>query len=374
MILNNISILNYKNIADAQLSLSPKMNCFIGSNGEGKTNVLDAVYYLSFCKSMTTNIDSSVIRHGEDFFMLQGEYANDGTIGTEEDTTGQNIEIYAGMKRGVKKQFKRNKKAYKRLSEHIGLIPLIIVSPNDTSLIQGGSEERRRLLDIVISQFDNTYIDSLNCYNKALQQRNALLKMENEPDATLLELWENEMAQYGEEIYMKRDAFIKEFIPVFQNIYSKISGNKEEVSLQYISHCQRGRLIDVIQRDRAKDRIMGYSLHGIHRDDLEMLLGGYPIKKEGSQGQNKTYVISLKLAQFDFLRKTMSATTPLLLLDDIFDKLDAERVENIVDLVAGSDFGQIFITDTNRDHLDQILHGGKFDYRIFHVKGGDIKA
>lgn len=362
MILKNITILNYKNISDTHLELSPKMNCFIGKNGEGKTNLLDAVYYLSFCHSMSTNIDSSVIRHEQDFFMVQGEYETDN--GTPEV-------IYAGMKRGVKKQFKRNQKAYKRLSEHIGLVPLIIVSPEDTWLILGGSEERRRLLDIVISQYDNTYIDALNSYNKALQQRNALLKMEDEPDAMLMQLWEEEMAKYGEMLYAKRSEFVDRFIPVFQEIYTTISGGRETVSLRYESHCQRGPLLDVIQRDRAKDRAVGYSLHGVHRDELEMLLDGYPMKREGSQGQNKTYVISLKLAQFDFLRKTVSSTTPLLLLDDIFDKLDASRVEKIVQLVSGSNYGQIFITDTNRDHLDQILHGSAFDYKIFKVESGN---
>lgn len=365
MTLKDITILNYKNIADATLSFSPKMNCFIGSNGEGKTNVLDAIYYMSFCKSMSTNIDSNVIRHEADFFMINANYETDN--GTQE-------ELYAGMKRGVKKQFKRNKKAYKRLSEHIGLVPLIIVSPNDTTLIQGGSEERRRFLDMVIAQFDGSYIDSLNAYNKALQQRNALLKMEEEPDLTLMQLWEEEMARHGEAIYRKRDAFVKEFIPVFQSIYRTISGEKETVTLEYVSHCHRGPLLDVIQRDRMKDRAVGYSLHGIHRDDLEMLLGGFPIKREGSQGQNKTYSISLKLAQFDFLRRTISATTPLLLLDDIFDKLDAQRVENIVNMVAGNNFGQIFITDTNRDHLSQILEKSDSDYRIFYVKNGEITA
>lgn len=365
MTLKNISIINYKNLADVTLSLSPKINCFIGSNGEGKTNLLDAIYYLSFCKSMTTNIDSNAIRHDADFFIVQGEYENEDGIAEE---------VYAGMKRGVKKQFKRNKKAYKKLSEHIGLIPLIMVSPDDTSIIRGGSEERRKMVDIVISQFDNTYIDALNNYNKALQQRNVLLKMEEEPDITLLELWEEEMARYGEIIYRKRDAFVRDFVPVFQDIYRTISGEKEEVTLDYISHCQRGSLLHVIQRDRMKDRAVGYSLHGIHRDDLEMKLGGFPMKLEGSQGQNKTYAISLKLAQFDFLRKTISSTTPLLLLDDIFDKLDASRVEKIVNLVAGDNFGQIFITDTNRDHLDQILHNNDFDYQLYYVKGGEVES
>ena len=370
MILKSLNIVNYKNIAEASLDFSPKFNCFIGNNGEGKTNLLDAIYYLSFCHSMSSNIDSQIIRHDEPFFMLQGQYVNSNLNLNENREVVE--EIYAGMKRGVKKQFKRNKKAYKRLSEHIGLIPLIIVSPDDSTIILGGSEERRRLLDIVISQYDSTYIDSLNRYNKALQQRNALLKMEEEPDPTLLALWEEEMAREGEHIYGLRNDFVERFIPVFNEIYRTISGGKEQVSLRYVSHCQRGPLLEVIQRDRMKDRAVGYSLHGIHRDDLEMLLDGHPMKREGSQGQNKTYVISLKLAQFDFLRKTMSATTPLLLLDDIFDKLDATRVENIVRLVSSETFGQIFITDTNRDHLDKILSHTTADYIIYNVEGGQF--
>ncbi len=364
MFLRQLSILNYKNISDASLGFSSKINCFIGDNGEGKTNLLDAVYFLSFCHSMSSNIDSLSMRHDTDFFMLQGQYVQDDGETVEE--------IYAGMKRGAKKQFKRNKKAYKKLSEHIGLIPLIIVSPDDVTLIAGGGEERRKLLDMVISQYDNTYIDLLNRYNKALQQRNALLKMEEEPDAMLLTLWEEEMADNGEKIFQKRNDFVNRFVPVFNEIYNKISGEKEQVSLRYISHCQRGRLLDVIQHDRHKDRAVGYSLHGVHRDDLEMLIGGYPMKREGSQGQTKTYVISLKLAQFDFLRQTISATTPLLLLDDIFDKLDAQRVEKIVNIVSGEKFGQIFITDTNREHLDNILSKGNFDYKLFHVSSGNF--
>lgn len=364
MYLQRISIQNYKNIVAADLDFSSKVNCFLGDNGEGKTNLLDAVYFLSFCHSMFSNIDSVALRHDSDFLMLQGHYVHD------DGETCENISV--GLKRGAKKNFKRNKKTYKKLSEHIGLIPLIMVSPDDVALIGGGGEERRKLLDIVISQYDSTYIETLNRYNKALQQRNVLLKQEKEPDATLLSLWEEEMAINGEQIYLKRNDFVKRFIPVFNEMYNSISGSKETVSLRYVSHCQRGPLLDVIQRDRNKDRAVGYSLHGIHRDDLEMLIDSYPIKREGSQGQIKTYVISLKLAQFDFLRQTMSATTPLLLLDDIFDKLDAGRVEKIVNMVSGNQFGQIFITDTNREHLDRILKTSNSDYRIFHVHGGCI--
>ena len=364
MILEKLSIINYKNISEATLELSPKMNCFIGQNGVGKTNVLDAIYYLSFCRSANNPIDSQVIRHGEEFFMIEGRYRG--------ERIHDELSISCGMKRGTKKHFKRNKKEYKRLSEHIGLIPIVVVSPSDTQLIEGSSEERRRLMDMVISQYDPPYIEALNRYNKALQQRNVMLKAEEEPNAELMSILEEQMAAEGETIYQKREAFIQEMVPVFQRFYETISGQQEQVALNYISHCQRGPLLEVIQRDRFKDRAVGYSLHGIHRDDLEFLLDGHLMKREGSQGQNKTFVISLKLAQFDFLKRTNSRTTPLLLLDDIFDKLDARRVEQIVSLVAGEDFGQIFITDTNREHLDKILSGRSHDYRIFHVENGVI--
>jgi len=364
MILNKLSVVNFKNIRTASLDFSPKLNCLIGSNGMGKTNILDAVYYLSFCRSAFNPVDSQVITHGEEFMVLEGNYSSDN---------GDIENIYCGMKKGNRKHFKRNKKEYKRLSQHIGLIPIIFISPADSTLIDGSSEERRRLMDMVIAQYDNAYMDHLSAYNKALQQRNALLKMEEEPDITLMEIWENQMAEAGEAVYRKRDAFIKELVPVFQNIYSSIAGIQEEVSLKYVSHCQRGPLLEIIQRDRFKDRAVGYSLHGIHRDDLEMLLGGFQMRREGSQGQTKTFSLALKLAQFNFLCRTNSATTPILLLDDIFDKLDAQRVKKIVQLVADDHYGQIFITDTNREHLDNILMHTALDYKIFEVIDGDIR-
>lgn len=372
MILKRISILNYKNIREATLQFSPKMNCFIGHNGEGKTNLLDAVYYLSFCRSANNAVDSQLINHEQDFFVVEGEYGNDFSEKTTAETDENRLNIYCGMKRGTKKHFKRDGKAYSRLSDHIGLIPVVFVSPADTLLIDGVSEDRRRLMDMVISQYDRSYIELLSGYNKALQQRNALLRMEQEPDLAVLEIWEQQMAVNGEKLYEKRRAFVDELIPIFQRIYQQIAAGKEQVSLRYVSHCERGPLLDVIQRDRAKDRVVGYSLHGVHRDELEMLIDGYPVRREGSQGQHKTFVIALKLAQFDFLKRTVSATTPLLLLDDIFDKLDAQRVERIVRLVSDDGYGQIFITDTNRQHLDQILSSGTTDYKLFRVDNGVI--
>ena len=368
MILEHLSIINYKNIQEATLELSPNINCFIGHNGAGKTNVLDAVYFLSFCHSAQTTQDSLVIRHDQDFFMLEGEYQ-----ASDLSPQASTFTIHCGMKRGTKKVFRRDKKAYQRLSEHIGLIPIVLISPADIQLIEGSSEERRRLMDVVISQLDHPYLESLNRYNKALQQRNAMLKIEDrEPDPELLSLWEEQMAREGEMIYQKRADFVEQLIPLFQRFYETISGGHEQVSLKYTSHCQRGPLLEVIQRDRFKDRAVGYSLHGIHRDDLEIMLDGHPMRREGSQGQQKTFVIALKLAQFEFLKRTNAQTTPLLLLDDIFDKLDAQRVEQIIQLVASDQFGQIFITDTNREHIDQILSKSSFDYKLYEVNDGEI--
>ena len=363
MILKQISILNYKNLEQVELEFSPKMNCFIGQNGMGKTNLLDAVYYLSFCKSATNPIDSQNMMHDKDFFVIQGVYVSE---------SGDREEVYCGMKRRQKKVFKRNKKEYSRLSDHIGFIPLVMVSPADTELIAGGSEERRRFMDVVISQYDKEYLEALIRYNKALQQRNTLLKAEAEPDEELLAVWEEMMAMTGEVVYRKRCEFIDEFIPTFQTFYSHISQDKEVVNLSYESHAKHGSLLDQLKESRVRDRIMGYSLKGVHKDDLTMQLGEYPIKREGSQGQNKTYLIALKLAQFDFLRRTGSNTIPLLLLDDIFDKLDASRVEQIVKLVSGDRFGQIFITDTNRDHLDKIMQKIEGEYKVFGVVDGSV--
>ncbi len=364
MILQKLSILNYKNIKAAELDLSPGLNCLVGPNGAGKTNAIDAVHYLSFCRSALCAVDSQVMRHGEDFFMLEGRYQTDG---------GEPLSVYCGMKRGTKKHFKRDGKEYRRLSEHIGLVPLVSVSPADSLLIDGGSEERRRLMDIVISQYDRAYLDALARYSKALAQRNAMLRAEAEPDPELIGILEEQMAAEGEAIFARREAFVEELVPAFQHYYSVISSGRESVGIAYESHCWRGPLLDVIRRDRAKDRAVGYSLHGIHRDDLAFTLGGHPMKREGSQGQGKTFVVALKLAQFGFLSRTASRTTPLLLLDDVFDKLDAARVERIVALVSGEGFGQIFMTDTNREHLDGILRICSHDYKIFRVSDGEIK-
>ena len=362
MRIDALALRNFRNYDALNVTFAPDCNVIVGENAQGKTNLLDAVYFLSFCKSSGNPIDSQNIRHEQDFFVIQGFYeAEDGTP----------EEIYCGMKRRSKKQFKRNKKEYSRFSDHIGFLPLVMVSPADSELIAGGSDERRRFMDVVISQYDKEYLEALIRYNKALAQRNTLLKSEFPVEEELFLVWEEMMAQAGEIVFRKREAFIEEFIPIFQSFYSFISQDKEQVGLSYDSHARDASLLEVLKQSRERDKIMGFSLRGIHKDELNMLLGDFPIKKEGSQGQNKTYLVALKLAQFDFLKRT-GQTVPLLLLDDIFDKLDASRVEQIVKLVAGDNFGQIFITDTNREHLDRILQKVGSDYKVFRVDQGVI--
>jgi DNA replication and repair protein RecF len=360
MILERISILNYKNIPQAELAFSPKLNCFLGNNGMGKTNLLDAVYYLSFCKSHNNLIDSQNINHNADFALIQGYY----------DIEGHNAEFFCGLKRKQKKQFKKNKKEYERLSDHIGCLPLVIISPSDSELITGGSDERRKFMDVVISQFDKEYLHALIKYNKALQQRNALLKDEFYDD-TLFDLWEEQLYTEGKIVFSKRENFIRQFIPTFQHYYSFICQSNESVGLKYESQLYNANLKELLIAKREKDKLLGFTTTGIHRDELDMRLSDYSIKKVGSQGQNKTFSVAMKLAQFDFLKRA-GTTTPILLLDDIFDKLDSSRVEQIVKLVSGENFGQIFITDTNREHLDNILKGIGGDYHLYQVSNGEI--
>lgn len=363
MFLKDISVFNYKNIEEASLEFSPKINCFVGHNGEGKTNLMDAIYYLSFCKSATNPNDSQIIRHDADYMMLRGRYGLED--GMEED-------IRCGLKRHQKKVFKRNGKEYSRLSEHIGNIRLVMVSPNDTELILGGSEVRRKFMDMVISQYDSEYLTQIIRYRKAVQQRNILLRGDTEPDDDFISVYEREMADAANLIYARRSRFFEEFSPVFSRIYADLSGKDEPVELYYKSHCSEGDIYTRIRENRPKDRIMGFSLCGVHRDDLDMLLRGYPVKREGSQGQSKTFIVSLKLAQFAYLKNKGNRRLPILLFDDIFDKLDATRVAQIVNLVAGEDFGQIFITNTNREFLNSILKETGKDFRFFRVENGAV--
>jgi DNA replication and repair protein RecF len=359
MKLDHLSVLHYKNIEAAELDFSAGVNCFVGKNGMGKTNLLDAIYRLSFCKSMGAITDAQCVLHGEELFMLTGNY----TLHDKPE------EIYCGFRTGSKKLFRRGGKAYQRLSDHIGLLPLVILTPADSVLIQGGSEERRRFMDQVISQFDKTYLDALIRYNEALAGRNSLLKQD--PPATdraLYELLEEQMDYYGRTLYEARRQFTEEFTPVFQEFYRQISLDREQVTLSYSSHFAKGSLLPQLEEVRSRDLALQYTTRGAHKDDLQMMLGDFPMRHIGSQGQNKTFLVTLKLAQFDFLRRR-GHTTPILLLDDIFDRLDGDRVEQIVHLVASNRFGQIFITDTNREYLDRII-SELSEYKLFGVEGG----
>ena len=364
MIIEHISILNFKNLEQVDLDFSPEMNCLFGNNGMGKTNLLDALFYLSFCKSYTNLTDSQLIRHHEDFCVLQGKYL------FEDNKTE---EIYCGIKHKHRKIFKHNKKEYDKLSEHIGLLPLVMISPADSDLIYGGSDERRKFVDMVISQYDKSYLNALIKYNKALTQRNSLLKSfaNQTSDEALFEIWEEQLVSTGNLIHEKRAVFVSEFLPIFKEFYQFICDNGETVDLSYQSQLTESDFASSLIKNRERDKLLGYTSAGIHKDDFNFLLDDYLMRKIGSQGQNKTYLISLKLAQFNFLVKTGSST-PILLLDDVFDKLDADRVEQIVKLVTQDQFGQVFVTDTNRKYLDEILAKTNRNYKLFQVENGNI--
>jgi DNA replication and repair protein RecF len=365
MQIENISIVNFKNLKEVQIGFSPKLNCFIGKNGAGKTNILDAVYYLSFCKSFSTSVDLLNINHEESFFMLNGNYQRLDSTET----------ISCGFKKGANKQFKRNSKVYKKLVEHIGLLPLVMITPSDVNLILGGSDERRKFMDGVISQYNQRYLNDLLKYNRALLQRNNLLRhfaTGHNFDAGLLEIWDAHLIEYGTRIHAQRCEFVEKLIPVFQRYYSFISQDNETVSLVHESALYSNEFESLLKESIPKDRAVQFTTQGIHKDDLVFYLGDYPIRKLGSQGQMKTYLVALKLAQFDFV-KEISGLKPILLLDDIFDKLDQYRVEQIVKMVAGEQFGQIFLTDTNREHLDSIIKRMDADFRIFRVESGNVE-
>ena len=326
----------------------------------GKTNLLDAIYFLSFCKSHIYTPEGQTISHNTDVCMLQSEY----------DYNGRKEEIFCVLRSGQRKLFKRNQKAYDKLSEHIGLLPLVMVSPTDSELIRGGSEERRRFMDVIISQYDKSYLQALIKYNKLLIQRNQMLRDQSR-DITLFEVLETQMVAFGKLIFNERNRLIKSLVPFFNTYYQKICRSTEQVNLNYISQLYNGQLEEQLAANRAREALVGYTLTGIHRDDLEMTLNDHLIRFTGSQGQNKTYLIALKLAQYSLLASTGN-TKPILLLDDIFDKLDAERVEQIVQLVSGEHFGQIFLTDTNRKYLDRILASINQEYALFKVEKGEV--
>ena len=357
MILKALSLINYKNFESASFELDAKINCFVGNNGVGKTNVLDAIYHLSFGKSYFNPITTQNINHDAEFFVIDGVY----------EKNEREEKVIVSAKRGQKKVIKRNGKVYERFSDHIGFLPLVIISPADRDLIIEGSETRRKFIDGVISQSDKSYLDTLLKYNKTLSQRNALLKYFNanhtfNPDT--LEIYNAQMHDLGSLLFQKRAAFLEAFTPIFKKRYEAISGGKENVKLKYKSQLHDAPLSQLFIENLKKDRALQYTSVGVHRDDLGFKIEGHPIKKFGSQGQQKSYLIALKLAQFDFI-KAQSSTTPLLLLDDIFDKLDENRVTQIIDLVNDKNFGQLFISDTHPDRTEAIVKEIHQSYKLF---------
>lgn len=362
MILNSLAITNFKNIAHADLSFSPKINCLLGNNGMGKSNLLDAIHYLSFTKSYGRLADSLLIRRGEDFAIINGRY----------ERHGADEEISVGIRRSGRKSFRRGGKEYKRLSEHIGLFPAVMIAPADHVLITGNSEERRRFIDIIISQTDAPYLDALIRYNQALEQRNKLLR-DDVHDRALFESIELIMSSSAEMITRRRALHIADLEKIFQKYYQQISGTDETASLEYAkSGANYKTFSDALLAHSQRDEVLKYTSVGPHRDDIIFSLDSMPAKQTASQGQSKTFTIALRLSQYDFLARAIGRK-PLLLLDDIFDKLDANRVQRIIEIVASDDFGQIFITDTNRKHLDEIMAHTGPDYRMWSVQDGSFK-
>ncbi len=351
MYIKSLTLNNFKNFSDKEFNFS-QINCIVGNNGVGKTNILDAIYYLSFCKSFLNSSDSETIRYGEDFFSIKGTYQ---LTDTNEDT------FVISLKKGERKIVKHGKQAYKKFSEHIGKIPCVVVSPNDNIYITGRSEYRRKFMDIILSQCDNVYMDNLINYNKCLEQRNKLLKLfqqTNTFDAIQLDIWNEKLSACGEVIKQKRNEFFNEFLPPFQRYYNYVSNNNEDVNAMY--HTFEGSLLDILRSNTDKERIIGYTTKGVHRDDIVFTLNGHNAATCASQGQQKTFVLALKLAQFDYL-KTHKQTVPILLLDDIFDKFDFQRVQKILQLVADEKFNQVFLTDTHPDRTQMIIPDNKKD-------------
>lgn len=360
MFLKRLTVTNFKNYEQADFSFSEKLNCFVGNNGVGKTNILDAIHYLAFCKSYFTTADNQNIRHGEDFFAIHGTFYR----GTEIPD-----QVQCMQKKSARKRFLLNKKEYERLADHIGNFPLVMISPYDNDLINEGSEMRRRYIDSVICQFDKFYLDDLINYNKALAQRNALLKLFAENhyfDRMTLDIWDEQMIKLGEQIHKTRHEFLEQFIPVFSHYFSYISGARETVGIHYISQLKGASFRELLAESSSRDISAQYSTTGIHKDDLEFTINGYPVKKFGSQGQQKSFVIAIKLAQFEYTRR-VKGFKPILLLDDIFDKLDDLRVQQLIKLVGDHSFGQVFLTDTSETRIRSIFDTMDLEHLFFTI-------
>ena len=362
MTLDNIEILNFKNIPSTKLEFSPGVNCLLGMNGMGKSNLLDAIHLLSMARPMTSLPDSALVRHGEEMMLVKGSFHTEA---------GADDMISCGLAKGKRKSIKRNGKEYGRLSEHIGQYPIVISTPDDSRIVSGSGEERRKLMDMVISQADPTYLAALIRYNRALENRNKMLRA-GVKDAILYESIENTMTEAASLIHDARKEWVKTLSPMVEEIYTRLSGGKEKTSISYRSALNSATMKEVLDSHRNKDQVLGFTSAGIHRDDLETSLDGYNLRALGSQGQLKTFAVALRLAIYRYL-KQKKGITPLLLLDDIFDKLDADRVTNIMREVSDTEeFGQIFITDTNRKHLDDILEAINGPKTLINVENGEF--
>ena len=362
MRLKKLTLLNFKNIARQELSFCRGVNCLVGDNGAGKTNVVDAVYYLSMCKSSLPMTDTQSILHGAEGFLIDGQYLSDAE---------KNERIVCSFTRKGGKVLKRNGKEYERLADHVGLVPAVIVSPADYALISDAAEERRRYLNACISQLDRTYLSDVMRYNAVLAERNRLLKMQ--PDETMLAIYDGQLVEYGTKIHAARQAFAERLQPVVAEYYRTLSDDREQVELHYKSELSERPFDEILRTARQKDMINEYTTSGIHRDDLTLRIGGYPLRKYGSQGQQKSFLIALKLAQYAIVAEACGER-PILLLDDLFDKLDAGRVEQLIRLVSDEAFGQIFITDCNPTRLKSILDKAGGEYALFTVADGEIHS
>ena len=359
MYLSNLSLLNFKNISQADLELSNRVNCFLGDNGQGKTNLLDAIYHLSYTKSFFNSIDSQNVMFEESLYVIQGVVKNEQV----------EYKLYCGLKKGDKKIFKKNKKIYKKLADHIGFFPVVMITPYDINLILEGGETRRRLFDALIAQFDKNYLFELLHYNKLLKQRNAFLKT-NTNSVDLLKVYDDQMIEKAQSIHESRKKFIDEFKPIFNKFYKDISSNKEGVGLDYQSALHENTMKELFINNRNKDQLVGHTSSGIHRDDFLFSIKNNPLKKFGSQGQQKTYLIALKLAKFEYI-KLKKNVNPVLLLDDIFDKLDDHRVGYILNLIEKNNLGQTFITDTSKEKIPQILSNLNIQSNLFWIENGN---
>ena len=357
--LTKISIINYKNIPEKEYELDPKINCFVGNNGVGKTNILDAIYHLSMGKSYFNVKNDQLIKNGNDYMLIDGVFKlNDKNEG-----------IVCSLKIGEKKVLKRNGKAYKKFSNHIGLIPVVIISPYDNDLINDGSSERRKFIDSIISQNDKEYLTNLIAYTRVIQNRNKLLKQYNKSvdfDLDTIRVYDDLIFKLSDPIFKVREKFIKDFTPLVLEKYKQISDDKEKISINYKSDLINNNIKNLIRDSFQKDVILQYTSTGLHKDDFIFNLDDNRIKKFGSQGQQKSFLIALKLAQFDYL-KNKTGNSPILIMDDIFDKLDLLRVKRIVEMVNSTNFGQLFLSDTDKERIDKVLSGLNLTSKIFKV-------